>query len=256
MDKRTVKQELLRIGNEIKNKVQNLQEKEKIILAGASIFLLAGFCILLAPKTAKQQRLREQKELIEVVLSGEESMEIKADDGEALIFYDSDADELDYFGEPPTVEEQAALEAAADEKPKKSEVVGLGLLEIDKIGLCLPIAEGASKSTLRVAAGHVSATAAIGQEGNAVVAGHRSYTKGEFFNRLDELALGDTVTYTAKNGTVYRFEVLDIQTLEPSDGSVFDIRTGECDLTLYTCTPVRVASHRLAVRCTLIETIS
>lgn len=257
MGKRTIKQELLGIGKELRGKWTKLKRKEKIMLAGAGIFLLVGFSILLAPKSAKQKRLRQQQELTEVILSGGEIIEIEPKIEEsAILFYDSDTEELDLFGDPPPLEEQrAALEAPAEDQLQKAEVVGLGILEIEKINLRLPVAEGATKRSLRVAAGHVSQTAGIGQEGNAVIAAHRSYTKGELFNRLDELAVGDSVLYTSKSGTVYRFEVADIQTLEPSDSSVFDIRTGERDLTLYTCTPVRVASHRLAVRCTLVETI-
>lgn len=248
MGKRTVKQGIQKSWREFRHRWGGLKQKEKIILAGAGIFLLAGLCILLAPKAAKQQRLREQEELTEVILSGGETIEIGTDMQDGVIaFYESDADEPDYFGEPP------AMETPEDEQTERTEIIGLGILEIEKIGLRLPVAEGATKTTLKVAVGHVSETAAIGQDGNAVIAGHRSYTRGEYFNRLDELAVGDSVMYTTKDGTVYHFEVIEVRTLEPSDSSVFDIRAGECDLTLYTCTPVRVASHRLAVRCKLVE---
>ena len=259
MGKHTIKQELATCWRRVRQQAAKIQGKERLILVCASIFLLLGVLVLLMPRTAKKSRLKEQAELTEVILSGGDTLEINAHAYDGVIpFYDeTEAEELDYFGSIPPLEEQiAASEASEEEKPKKTEIVGIGVLKIDKIDLTLPVAEGVSKSTLKVAAGHVSETAAIGQQGNAVIAAHRSYTRGEFFNRLDELTVGDSISYTDRGGAIYRFNVIDIQTLEPSDSAVFDIRTGQSDLTLYTCTPVRVASHRLMVRCTLVEKIS
>ena len=260
MDKRTVKQEIRDILQGVRQKWQDTGKKEKIALAAAGAFLLLGFCIFFAPKAAKQLWLREQEQLTTIILADEESADtieiVAATEAETLVFYDSDAEEMDYFGEPTSSDAMAEMRSDGVTTANTTEVVGLGILEIEKIGLNIPVAEGATTNSLKIAAGHVRETAAIGQEGNAVVAAHRSYTKGEFFNRLDELTVGDPVVYTSKSGVTYRFEVINVQILEPSDGSVFDVRAGKCDLTLYTCTPVRVASHRLAVRCTLVEKIT
>lgn len=244
-----IKAKLKRCYEHIRRTLQKLNRNEKIILAMAGIFLLVGLMILIAPKRAKVIRAKEQKALTEAILLGEESVPIQADLSDGVIgFYEEEADALDYFGE-------ATASSQEEEKESKVEVVGIGILEIPAIDLRLPVAEGVKKSTLKVAIGHVSETATIGQEGNAVLAGHRSYTKGEFFNRLDEVKADGTVQYTDKAGTIYRFKVIDIQTIEPSSSKAFDVRTGKSDLTLYTCTPVRVASHRLLIRCSLEETI-
>ena len=97
-------------------------------------------------------------------------------------------------------------------------------------------------------------TALIGSRGNAVIAGHRSYTYGKHFNRLGELEAGDEIFYTAADGTEMCFAVSEILTVLPDDPAVFDAPAkGASQLTLYTCTPVKVATHRLLVRALRVE---
>ena len=74
----------------------------------------------------------------------------------------------------------------------------LGLIEIKKIKVNLPIVEGVESSNLKAGIGHIPGSAGLGQLGNSALAGHRSYTFGNFFNRLDELQIGDIITITTK----------------------------------------------------------
>ena len=66
----------------------------------------------------------------------------------------------------------------------------LGIMEIDKIDLKLPVLNGTSEAILRIGAGFLEGTTAIGEPGNTVLTAHRSHTYGRFFNRLDELEVG------------------------------------------------------------------
>ena len=127
-------------------------------------------------------------------------------------------------------------------------IIGIGILTIESIDLRLPVAEGVEYATLRIAPGRVPQTAQIGEIGNAVIAGHRNYTFGSMFNRLGELAIGDIVQYQARNGEPMVFEVFEIAVIEPHDQIAFIQPVNESIITLYTCTPVRVASHRLIIR--------
>jgi len=127
-------------------------------------------------------------------------------------------------------------------------VTGIGILTIDKIWLRLPVVEGVSENGLKIAVGHVTQTAVIGNIGNAVIAGHRSYTSGHMFNRLDELEIGDIIGYEAINGETMQFMVFEIAEIYPDDQIAFIQPIDESIITLYTCTPIRVASHRLLVR--------
>lgn len=130
----------------------------------------------------------------------------------------------------------------------------IGILSIPKIDARLPVTAGVSEEQLKISEGWVMQTALIGSGGNAVIAGHRSYTYGKHFNRLGELEAGDEIFYTAADGTEMCFAVSEILTVLPDDPTVFDAPPeGASQLTLYTCTPVKVATHRLLVRALRVE---
>lgn len=139
-------------------------------------------------------------------------------------------------------------QAAAAKKSTQQTV--LGIIQIKKIKVKAPIVEGVKSYNLSRAVGHIPGTAAIGQPGNCVLAGHRSYTFGKFFNRLDELAVGDEITITTKKEDL-TYKVSNISVVTPDDVSVLQGRTDENIITLVTCTPVYVASHRLIVNAEL-----
>ncbi|SFN60919.1 sortase A [Pseudobutyrivibrio sp. UC1225] len=108
-----------------------------------------------------------------------------------------------------------------------------------------PVREGISKGVLADSLGHEPGTAYIGEKGNCVIAGHRNYTFGKFFNRLDEVQVGDEIYVDTKTGT-RKYIVKEIKVVEPEDVSVLE-STDEEQLTLYTCTPIYVATHRLVI---------
>ena len=108
-----------------------------------------------------------------------------------------------------------------------------------------PVREGVSRGVLADSLGHEPDTAYIGESGNCVIAGHRNYTFGKFFNRLDEVTNGDLIYVDTRTGT-HTYEVTEIKVVEPTDLTVLD-DTGEEQLTLYTCTPIYVATHRLVI---------
>ena len=125
---------------------------------------------------------------------------------------------------------------------------GIGILTIERIDARLPVTAGASAAQLDVAVGHVSQTPQIGSPGNAVIAGHRSFTHGRFFNRLDELALGDVIGYRPIGGQTMEFEVFETLVVLPGDPVAFYQPVDESIITLLTCTPIHTATHRLLVR--------
>lgn len=125
----------------------------------------------------------------------------------------------------------------------------LGVLEIPKIDLTVAIGKDVSKDTLKYSVGHFEGTALPGEKGNCSIAGHRSYTYSQFFNRLDEVAVGDRITIKTSKGT-FNYVVYDKFIVEPSRVEVLNA-TGDATLTLVTCTPIRVATHRLIVKARL-----
>jgi sortase A len=127
---------------------------------------------------------------------------------------------------------------------KKLEV--LGIIKIDKIDLKAPIAEGAELEILKYAIGHMESTTKLNTIGNSVIAGHRSHSFGVYFNRLDEMAIGDEIVVeTPKEKVTY--VIYDILMVEPDDVSVLRSSSKYRVLTLVTCDPVYNPTHRLIV---------
>ena len=122
----------------------------------------------------------------------------------------------------------------------------LYILRIPAIDSENPVREGISRGVLADSLGHDSSTGYVGEEGNCVIAGHRNYTFGKFFNRLDEVKENDFIYVDTAEDT-YTYVVTEIKVVEPDDLSVLEDTPGKDQLTLYTCTPIYVASHRLVI---------
>lgn len=127
----------------------------------------------------------------------------------------------------------------------------MGVITIDKINLSAPLTEGTDNKSIRYALGHFEDTALPGENGNFAVAGHRSYTFGEYFSRLDELTQGDKIKVLYGKAT-YTYTVTESFVVEPEQIEVLD-DSGEPLITLVTCTPKWTATHRLIVRGILME---
>lgn len=153
------------------------------------------------------------------------------------------AGQINLDGSETGSEEGSVLERSMTlgEQPKT-----IGIMNIPKINLRAPIAEGAALDILRFAIGHMESTTALGEVGNSVVAGHRSHSFGVYFNRLDEMAIDDEIIVeTSKGKTTY--VVYEIKIVEPDDVSVLKSSSTFRVLTLVTCDPVINPTHRLIV---------
>ncbi|MCQ2080902.1 MAG: class D sortase [Lachnospiraceae bacterium] len=131
--------------------------------------------------------------------------------------------------------------------PKEGET--LCLLRITKIDLEEAVNEGSTKGVLSSALGHVENTALPGDNGNCCIAGHRNYVFGKYFNRLEEITPGDVIELETMD-SLYTYEVDSIEVVEPEEISVLDYKDGK-NLTLITCTPFMVGTHRLIVHATM-----
>ena len=133
-----------------------------------------------------------------------------------------------------------------DKKPSEDKQGTIGIISIPKIELNVALSEGVDVGTLKYAVGHFAGTPMPGDKGNFCVAGHRSYAYNEYFNRLDELVIGDKITVTTMSGE-FTYEVYDSKVVRPEETSVLD-NTERSEITLVTCTPIRVATHRLIIK--------
>lgn len=124
----------------------------------------------------------------------------------------------------------------------------MGSVDIPRIGVDLPIYHGTSESTLELGAGHLyGSSLPVGGKGtHAVITGHRGLIKALMFTRLDELKKGDSF-YIKVMGETLGYKVDRVSVIEPSDVSKLRIVEDEDRVTLMTCTPYGVNTHRLLV---------
>lgn len=217
-----------------------------------------GVWFAVSPILEKNRILERQSELLASIEQGGGVIVLDEAFAAAEVdFYDDNNGETlepDVFPaafEPtgPDPEDSVSAETAAFDD---TVVTGTGVLTIEKIDARLPVTEGVSTAQLQVAVGHVPQTPEVGEIGNAVIAGHRSYTYGQFFNRLDEVEVGDVISYQPKDGGPMEFAVCEILEALPGDAAAVWQPENERMLTLLTCTPIKTATHRLLIRATLI----
>lgn len=127
----------------------------------------------------------------------------------------------------------------------------MGTIRIPKISVKLPIYHGTSESALASGAGHLygSSLPVGGRNTHTVLTGHRGLVEAAMFTRLDEMRVGDYF-YIEVMGRTLGYQVDRITVIEPNDTSQLKIVPGEDRVTLMTCTPYGVNTHRLLVSAT------
>lgn len=131
----------------------------------------------------------------------------------------------------------------------------MGYVTIPQIQVQLPIYHGTSEEVLNVAVGHLEGTTLPigGESTHAILSAHRGLPSAKLFSDLDKLVVGDVFTITILN-QVLTYEVDKIEIVEPQAVNRLAIQKGEDHVTLLTCTPYGVNTHRLLVRGRRIET--
>jgi len=129
----------------------------------------------------------------------------------------------------------------------------IGVLNIPKIDLEVAIKRGITNEILKDSVGHFENTAMPGEYGNFSVAGHRAYTSNKFFSNLDEVEIGDELMVLFENETI-KYIVNSIDIVTPDKVEVVDSKdNSKKEITLVTCTPKYVGSHRLIIKGICIE---
>ena len=122
-------------------------------------------------------------------------------------------------------------------------------IDIPKINVYLPVQHGTDADTLERAVGHVVGTSLPvgGSSTHAVLSAHSGMASSKLFSDIDQLTEGD-VFYIHVLGEVLAYQVDNIATVLPTDTSLLQIEEGKEFVTLVTCTPFGVNTHRLLVR--------
>ena len=122
-------------------------------------------------------------------------------------------------------------------------------IDIPKINVYLPVQHGTDADTLERAVGHVVGTSLPvgGGSTHSVLSAHSGMASSKLFSDIDQLAEGD-VFYIHVLGEVLAYEVDAINTVLPTDTSLLQIKDGKDYVTLVTCTPFGINTHRLLVQ--------
>ena len=122
-------------------------------------------------------------------------------------------------------------------------------IDIPKINVYLPVQHGTGAETLEKSVGHVVGTSLPvgGSSTHAVLSAHSGMASSKLFSDIDQLAEGD-VFYIHVLGEVLAYKVDAIHTVLPTDTSLLQIEDNKDLVTLVTCTPFGVNTHRLLVR--------
>ena len=136
----------------------------------------------------------------------------------------------------------------------------MGFITIPRINVNLPIYHGTEESVLQTAVGHIEGTSlpvgsAHDEENfgkvkfasHCVISGHRGLPSAKLFSDLDKVEIGDLFTMNILDQTL-TYEVDAINVVEPGDVKLIEIVPNEDLVTLVTCTPYGINTHRLLVR--------
>ena len=138
-----------------------------------------------------------------------------------------------------------------EEYEKQLNVFGngvMGSVEIPRIDVKLPVYHGTEEEILTNGIGHLkeSSLPVHGENCHSILTGHRGLPEAELFTRLDELKIED-VFYVNICGERFSYRVCDVQVVKPEEVEILEIQPGRSLVSLITCTPYGINTHRLVV---------
>ena len=136
----------------------------------------------------------------------------------------------------------------------------MGYVSIPRINVNLPVYHGTEESVLQTSVGHIEGTSLpvgsvhdendfskVSFASHCVISGHRGLPSAKLFSDLDRMEIGDVFTFSILDQTL-TYEVDAINVVEPNDSQLIEIVPEKDLVTLVTCTPYGINTHRLLVR--------
>lgn len=223
--------------------------KRKLTNIIFAVLFLAGFLILVYPAAANFWNQQREKQLINTY--EETTKEATPEDlsrmlEEARVY---NAKQLGNAVPDAFAEGEAELDEQYESLLNYNGDGVMGYLEIPCIDVKLPILHGTGEEALQKGAGHLegSSLPVGGESTHAVLAAHRGLPSAALFTDLNLLKEGD-LFFIHVLGEVLAYEVEESQVVDPKETESLVIKPGEDLVTLVTCTPYGVNSHRILVR--------
>ena len=132
----------------------------------------------------------------------------------------------------------------------------MGYVSIPRINVNLPVYHGTEESVLQTSVGHIEGTSLpvgsvhdendfskVSFASHCVISGHRGLPSAKLFSDLDRMEIGDVFTFSILDQTL-TYEVDAINVVEPNDSQLIEIVPEKDLVTLVTCTPYGVNTHR------------
>lgn len=223
---------------------------DKITLIVSILFILIGTIIFLYPTISNYLAEKNQVEIIreyeEMVVQINEN-QINQEIQKAQTYNEN------LSGEPvhdPFVEGSGyALPENYTEVLNLAKDGVMAYIEIPKISVYLPIYHGTSNEVLENGVGHIQSTSVPigGESTHSVLTGHTGLPSAELFTRLDELVVGD-IFYIHVLNEVLTYKIYETKVILPDEIDELQITSGRDLVTLVTCTPYGVNTHRLLVK--------
>ena len=132
----------------------------------------------------------------------------------------------------------------------------MGYISVNKIKALIPIYHGTGKEVLNIGVGHLegSSLPVGGKNTHSVLSAHRGLPSSNLFTDLNKLEIGDIFEITILDRK-FTYQVDEINVVEPNDVTKLKIKKNQDHVTLMTCTPYGLNTHRLLVRGVRIENI-
>ena len=227
--------------------------KKKLNIIVIAVLFLAGLSVLLYPFVANQWNSYRQSKLMSSYQEG-----VAEKDANGEIDYEAEWAKAKAFNDnlmPMILPDSFAVAEASDRDEAYMDCLNIngdeimGIVEIPKIDVELPIYHTTDEEVLEKAAGHLEGSSLPigGESTHAVISAHRGLPSATLFTDLDQLEEGDHFLLHILDDTLC-YEVDQINVVDPDETELLSVVEGEDLVTLLTCTPYGVNTQRLLVR--------
>ncbi len=210
------------------------------------IIFVVGICIFLYPSVSNYINSKHQSKAIS---NYEEALAAISEEDYSRIWAEANAYNEDLAQKPLnftlTEEELERYNSVMD--PTGTGIIGY--IEIENIGVNLPVYHGTEETVLQVGIGHLEGTSfpTGNKSTHAVLSGHRGLPSSKLFSDLDQMIVGDTFLLHVLDQT-FAYQIDQINIVLPEETNELAIVNNKEYVTLVTCTPYGVNTHRLLVR--------
>ncbi len=221
--------------------------KNKILPVIAAVILIAAFGVALYPTVSQginqlmsESAITQYNDTVDTLSAVEKARQLAA------------AEEYNHGLSERVADSFSAEAFVSDESYLRilnvTENGQIGTIDIPSIDCRLPIFHGSGEDMLTKGAVHLAGTAfPIGSDSaRSVISAHTAYPGKIFFDRLTEVKIGDRFSVTVLGDTYY-YKVVEINTVQPDETEYLLPKSGRDLVTLVTCTPYSVNTHRLLV---------